>query len=196
MITTWTIFVITASTFIVLVMVLAFFLMRKLKMSMKAIIPTTLLTGLIGGGASFGYLSATQGSHLVVVKNDLSVEFLYSFGENNYKLSNGSYVTLPKMKNLIINDSGKELSLEEVIYGEAYRAPESIIIEKDNVFQSPIEPKLIYYFSERPPESVTTENYSENVYWLGEYSGSVETVSDTTEITTEEVIETDTNSTK
>lgn len=186
MITSWTVFVIVAILFILLIMALTAFIMKKLGASLKAMVPVVLLVGLIVGGASFGYVSATQGSHFMIVHKDLTTESFYSLGENKYKLSDGSEVNIPKMKNIIINDSGKELMLEEVIYGSVGHEPFADIIDPGVSYDAPGFLPSIYLFDDVPPESITTEKSGEVKYWLTVYEEDEMMESDSTEVAEEE----------
>lgn len=153
MITSWTIFLVITISIAVVFMILLFFLFRRFKMKTSTNVIVTLIVGLIVGGGAIGFITSTQGTHFIVVKEDLTTETLYCFGTGKYKRASGEEVTITKMNNVLINDSGKELSFEEVVYGYA-KEPTFDIIEKDAVFPIKCLPASIYFFENEPPASV------------------------------------------
>jgi len=165
MITTWTTFLIIAITVILAVLVLLFLLLRKMKVKAKISVPIVLVFGLVFGGGAFGYLTAVHGSHFVVLKSNLEVEKYYSIGVNDYVRENGETYTIEKMQNVLINDTGRELVYEKVVYGYGSE-PEAEIVEIGAVHEIKLLPTSIYYFDDEPPTSVTSENSSVTKYWV------------------------------
>lgn len=166
MITTWTVFLVVAISFILLVMVLLFLLFRKFKMKTGINVIVTLIVGLIVGGGAFGFVSSTQGTHFVVINEDLSTEVLYSLGENEYERANGEKVTIKKMESVLINETGKELAFEEVVYGYG-KEPTFDIIDENEVYSISCLPASIYFFENEPPASVELKNgQTVSKYWV------------------------------
>ncbi len=165
MITSWTMFLVVAISFVLLIMVLLFLMFKKFKMKAKVSIPLVLIFGLIIGGGTFGYVSSTQGTHFVVVNEDLSHETLYSLGENEYERANGEKITIKKMQSVLINETGRELAFDEVVYG--YGEPTFDIIEEGEVYELSCLPASVYFFDDEPPMEMNLKaGESRSKYWV------------------------------
>lgn len=149
-----------------LLIALVFYLMKRLKISMKKTIPLSVLFGLIIGAGSFGYITISQGTHFVVVKSDLSNHFYYSFGATDYKMSDGKTVHLDKFNNYIVNDTDKNMLFEKVIYGSTYEEGGMDPISPYSIYECPTNVYQIYYFDNRPPGSIESQKSGEVKYWL------------------------------
>lgn len=163
-------FLVIVIAILLLFMVGLYFLFRKFKMKTSNNILATLITGLLVGGIGLGAGTSLLGTHFVVVKEDLSTETLYSFGAGEYERANGKKVKIEKANNVLINDTGLELSFEEVVYGYGSE-PTFDIIDVDEVYKISCLPASIYFFDDEPPAEIEIkQNETVTKYWVNVYS--------------------------